>query len=96
MITVIARWTVESSNMAKVLELLSSLVKSSRAEPGCLVYIPYVEQSNPNSILMYEQYKSPEAVEAHRSTEHFQKIALAQIIPLLATRAIEVLQAVNS
>ncbi len=95
MITVIARWTIEPSNLTKVLEHLPELVKGSRAEPGCLAYTPYIEQSDPNSILIFEQYKSTEAIEAHRTSEHFQKIAVAFIVPLLATRTMQVLQDVN-
>ena len=95
MITIIARWTIDPSNMETVMEQLPRLVEGSRSEPGCLAYTPYIEHGAPNSILIFEQYKSMEAIEAHRASEHFQKIAVAQIVPLLKTRATQVLQDVN-
>lgn len=95
MITIIARWTVEPSNVQKVMENLPHLVNGSRSEPGCVAYTPYIESSNPNSVLIFEQYQDNEAVEAHRKSEHFQKYAVGVIVPLLATRALQVLQDVS-
>ena len=95
MITIVARWTVEPGNMKKVMENLSLLVQGSRSEPGCLAYTPYVENANPYSVLIFEQYQDHEAVEAHRKSEHFQKYAVGIIVPLLATRALQVLQDIS-
>lgn len=51
--------------------LLGPLTLASRAEPGCVNYIPHWVRDEPATLLIYEQYTDEAAVEAHRATAHF-------------------------
>lgn len=88
--TIIARWTVAKSFLPSLLPLLNALQAGSRAEPGNITYDYYQDPNAPEKILIYEEYKSDEAIEAHRSTTHFQEIAMKQILPHLEDRSVRV------
>lgn len=92
MVTVIARWTVDSKNANKVFELAQELVAKSQQEPGNLAYDLYVKKDSPNEVLIFENYKTMEDFEFHKTTEHFQKIAVEQIIPLVESRELLVFE----
>ena len=85
-IHVFARWTVKEGQVETVLSLLRDVVKKSRQEEGNLLYKVHQSNSNPNVILLFEEYKDAPAQAKHRESEHFQKIVLEQIVPLLEHR----------
>lgn len=91
MIVVVAKWTVQSELLASTLRLLTELQKASRLEPDNLVYEFYQDPHLPENILIYEEYKNAEAIEAHRMTKHFQDIVVKQIVPHLTERSVKVL-----
>jgi len=88
-IQVIARYTVSAGNEEKVVALLREAAPLSRSEPGNLDYTPYVDPDDPRRVVLLERYVSREAIDAHRETAHFQEIVLAQIVPLLEERIVE-------
>ncbi len=51
--------------------ILAPLAEASRAEPGCVTYIPHWLRDEPNTLLLYEQYTDQAAADAHRATAHF-------------------------
>jgi (4S)-4-hydroxy-5-phosphonooxypentane-2,3-dione isomerase len=57
--------------------------RGSRTEPGNLRYDLLCDDDDPNHFLLYEVYRDAEALEAHRTTPHFQKWA-ALVEPWLA------------
>ena len=57
--------------------------RGSRTEPGNLRYDLLRDDDDPNHFLLYEVYRDAEALEAHRTTAHFQKWA-ATVEPWLA------------
>jgi quinol monooxygenase YgiN len=46
-------------------------------------------KDNPDFLLLYEQYVDQTAVDAHRTTTHFQTYILDTIIPMLEKREVE-------
>ena len=70
--TVRMRFRVEDH--AKVRECLLALTEPSRQEPGCRCYIPHFIDGDPSTVLIYEQYLDEAAVEAHKATEHFERL----------------------
>jgi autoinducer 2-degrading protein len=92
MMVVIARWLVPVESLNSTLSLLKELQKGSRTEPGNITYDFYQDPQNPEKILIYEEYKNAEAIEAHRMTSHFQEIAIKQIVPKLKERTIQVFE----
>ena len=52
-------------------QIIVPLTLASRAEPGCVSYIPHWLREEPDTLLIYEQYTDQAAVDAHRATPHF-------------------------
>lgn len=81
-----AKWKVREGNLERVLSLLPNLAALSAAEEGCVIYLVHQGRSEPNTLMLYECYRDEAALHAHRSSEHFQKIVLGEIVPLLESR----------
>jgi quinol monooxygenase YgiN len=82
----IAKWTAKEGEEARVRAALEQLAGPTRAEPGCLMWQPHVDPENPRVFVIYEQYVDPAALDAHRRSEHFQRIGLGEAFPLLESR----------
>ncbi|GAA0384954.1 antibiotic biosynthesis monooxygenase [Acrocarpospora corrugata] len=87
---VIAHYTVSPGNEDAVLALLPKLVEASRTEPGNISYVAYRALDDERRFVLIERYVSREAFAAHRESPHFIDLALGQIVPLLASRVVEV------
>jgi len=77
-----------------VAETLRLLAAASRQEPGCVTYVPHQVEGDPDTVLIYEQYKDAKALAAHRETEHFKKHAVGGLFQKMRERAVENLIAV--
>lgn len=82
-LTVVARIRAKPGLEARVQEELLALVAPTRAESGCLNYDLHRSQEEPGLFLFYENWRSPQDLEAHLQTPHLQKF-LAQVDALLA------------
>ena len=82
------KWQIQPGQEEVVRQALTQLVNYSRTEPGCLYYQPHVSTVQPDLVYIYEVYASPAAAAAHRETEHFRKIVLGTIVPLLLSREV--------
>ncbi|HVJ08960.1 MAG TPA: putative quinol monooxygenase [Acidisarcina sp.] len=94
MVTFTVRMRFAGEDRQQVVEILKNLATLSRQEPGCVNYIPHFIEDDPDTILIYEQYRDKEALEAHRASPHFQKYAIAGLYQLMRERASENLTAV--
>ena len=69
------------------------MARLSRQESGCITYEFYVGLSNPNLVLLFQEWSSVEALERHWETDHM-RIFLGQLPAILdgevATRRYEV------
>jgi len=86
MLIVVARYVVAEGHESRVAGLLRKNAEASRAEPGCLEFSVYQEIDDPRAFLLYEQYTSEDAFQAHRRTPHFEDIIEQQVVPLLHER----------
>jgi quinol monooxygenase YgiN len=89
MITFMVRMTFAQEDRADVAETLRALAVASRQEPGCATYIPHYVEGNPDTVLIYEQYRDAEAAEAHRNSPHFKKHAVGGLYQKMRERARE-------
>ena len=89
MYVVLARWRIAAGQIERVLELGREMETHSRQEPGCKAYIVNQLVDDPEVIVLYEQYDDEAAFEAHGASEHFQRIVVPQIVPLLVERSRE-------
>ncbi len=92
-ITVVARWQVAPGAVDEVLALAAQLREASLAEPGCLGYDAFQRVGEPGAILLVERYADDAAIDAHRASAHYQALVVGRILPLLASRRVELLRA---
>ncbi len=89
MISFTVRMTFAPEDRHEVAEMLKALAQASRQEPGCVTYVPHCVQGDPDSVLIYEQYRDEAAAEAHRHTPHFQKYAVGGLYQRMRERTRE-------
>lgn len=92
-ITVVARWRVKQGHLDDVLAHVAELRIASLAEPGCLEYAVFRSIDAADEVLLVERYRDAAAVEAHRQSPHYGALVVERILPLLADRRVELLQA---
>jgi quinol monooxygenase YgiN len=76
MISFAVRMKFATEDRAEVAESLRALATASRLEPGCVSYIPHHLEDDPNTVLIYEQYRDAKALAEHRESEHFKEHAV--------------------
>ena len=89
MITFTVRMKFRSDDRQKVAELLTTLAQASRKEPGCVHYIPHTVDGEPDTVVIYEQYKDQAAVDAHRTSPHFKEYVVGGLYQLMLERQVE-------
>ena len=65
-----------------------------RSQPGCVTYVPHFVESEPDTVVIYEQYADEAAVEAHRATTHFAQFAIGGLYQKMLERHVETLSAI--
>lgn len=89
MVSFVVRLKFAPEDRANVAAALVLLATESRREPGCITYIPHQFQDDPDSFLIYEQYRDPQALEAHRASEHFIRYAKNGLYTKVKERVLE-------
>lgn len=94
MVSFTVRMTFRPDDREEIAQVLSELTRLSRQEPGCVSYIPHSVESDPDTILIYEQYKDEDAVDAHRASPHFAQYAIGVLYQKMLERSKEMLTAI--
>jgi quinol monooxygenase YgiN len=94
MISFTVRMTFSPEDRSEIAEILRALTPASREEPGCVTYIPHAVYGDPDTVVIYEQYKDQEALEAHQQTAHFKRYAVGGLYQKMRERVREDLIAV--
>jgi quinol monooxygenase YgiN len=94
MVSFTVRLKFPAEERAEIAKTLRLLAEASRQEPGCISYIPHQVEDDPDTIVIYEQYRDAKALAAHRATEHFQKLAVGGLYQRMRDRAVENLTAI--
>lgn len=81
-----ATWTIKAGSEAVIWDALAELAPASRAEPGCLYYLPYRDPAEPRVVRLFEVYADEEAFRAHGQSDHFQRLVLGRVVPALEER----------
>jgi quinol monooxygenase YgiN len=88
----IVKWKISESKTSEILTLLPELAEKTRKEKGNLLYAVYQSEGNANELILHERYVDEAAVEAHKSSEHYQTIVVGKIIPHLETREVSLVK----
>ena len=89
MVSFIVRFKFAPEDRAEVAQMTRLLATASRNEPGCISYIPHQVEGDPDTVLIYEQYRDEQALAEHRETEHFKKHAVGGIFQKMRERSLE-------
>ena len=89
MISFNIRFRFAADDRAEIAEILRKLAEASRQEPGCLTYIPLQVESDPDTVVIWEQYKDADAEQAHRQSAHFKKYAVGGLYQKMLERGRE-------
>jgi len=73
----------------EIAEILRQLAAASRLEPGCVSFIPHQLQDDPDTVMIYEQYRDDVALAAHRESSHFKKYAVGGLYQKMREREVE-------
>lgn len=90
-----ATWVVSEGSEEVALDALAKLAPLSRAEPGCRLYQPYRDPADPQVIHIVEIYDDEAALEAHTTSEHFERYVIEQAVPVLTDRKRHVYDAID-
>ena len=93
MISFTVRMTFRPEDRDEIARILRDLAVLSRQEEGCIYYIPHTVESNPDTIIIYEQYRDEAALEHHRGTAHFARFAVGGLFQKMLERSMESLTA---
>jgi quinol monooxygenase YgiN len=72
MVTVIANIPVIEGKMNDALAAFKELISGVAKEEGTLLYSLNIEKSNPNTLVVVEQYKDEDSFKFHSSTPYFK------------------------
>jgi quinol monooxygenase YgiN len=89
MISFTVRMNFRPDDRQRVADLLATLVAASRREPGCVTYVAHTVEGEPDTVVIYEQYRDEQALEAHRASPHFQAGVVAGLYQLMLDREVE-------
>jgi quinol monooxygenase YgiN len=92
-ISVIVRFKFAPEDRAEIAHILQSLALASRQEPGVVTFVPHHVEGDPDSVVIYEQYRDDKAVTDHRETEHFKKYVVGGLYQKMRERDLENLAA---
>ena len=76
-ISFLVRMKFAEEDRSEIQSMLGPLTEASRQEPGCITYVPHWLQGESATLVIYEQYRDSEALEAHRASKHFQQYAVS-------------------
>jgi quinol monooxygenase YgiN len=89
MISFTVRMKFRADDRERVAEMLTSLARASRQEPGCVNYIPHIVDGEPDTVVIYEQYQDQQAVDAHRASSHFRDCVVGGLYQMMLDRQVE-------
>jgi len=87
-IHVFAKWKVRPGELENVLLILKELKANSIQEKGNLFYQVLQDNSDPNTLILFEGYSDDSALALHRSAGYYIKGVVEDIQTLLMNREV--------
>ncbi len=89
MICVAVTYVVKPGHEAEAVEFFRTMTVHTRAEPGCRMYLAHRSTTDPRRFFLYEQYVDQAALDAHRTTPHFERHVKQGLFPIIESRSPE-------
>jgi quinol monooxygenase YgiN len=64
---------IRSDRRERALELARRMTDATRAEAGCISYEFFVGLTDPNTLMLFQEWESMEALMGHYQTEHMDE-----------------------
>jgi quinol monooxygenase YgiN len=81
-----ATWEAKEGEAEAVADILRSMARAVKSEPGTLLFWPHRSSANDHIFFLYELFADEAAFAAHQQTDHFKTLVLGQALPKLARR----------
>jgi quinol monooxygenase YgiN len=94
MVSFTVRMTFRPEDREEIATILRELTAASRQEPGCVNYVAHRIQSDPDTVVIYEQYRDQAALDLHRNSPHFAMYAIGGLYQRMLIRSLEMLDAI--
>lgn len=89
MICLAVTFVIKTGREDEALELFARLTEATRAEPGCRMYLAHRSVDDPRKFFLYEQYDDRAALDAHRASDHFARLATGGLFAIIESRTPE-------
>jgi len=89
MIIASIQFTFAPEDADRVEAIFRELRDASVKEPGIIEFQVGRSREKPNVFALWEVYRDQEAIEAHRASEHFQRLVVNGVRPLATARIAE-------
>ena len=73
MLIILGKGVVRPDKRDEFIAAAREQIVETRKEPGCIAYDFYESQTEPNTFVFNERWKSREAIDAHFQTAHIRK-----------------------
>ena len=73
MIIVHGVFPIKPESREDALEVMRRMAAASRAETGCISYEFYVGLTDPNTLLLFQEWESVDALQGHFETSHMDE-----------------------
>ena len=83
-----AKWKVKPGQLENVLSILKELKAKSVQEKGNLFYQVHQDNSDPNTLILFEGYSDDSALALHRNAGYYQQAVVESISTLLTDREV--------
>ena len=87
-IHVFAKWKVSPGQLENVLLILKELKVKTVQEKGNLFYHVYQDNSDPNTLILFEGYSDDSALTQHRNAGYYMQAVVENIGTLLTDREV--------
>ena len=73
---------IRAEQRDEALQLARWMEHASRREDGCITYSFFVGLSDPNTLMLFQEWESAEALQAHFETDHMERFleALPEVV----------------
>jgi quinol monooxygenase YgiN len=85
-IALFVRYRVQPGKMEEVVEALREMAPLARSEEGCREYLVQRARDDADALALYEVYDDENALAVHSETDHFKRIVVDRIVPMLESR----------
>ena len=82
MIIIHGSFPIKSEGREEAIRKMQDMARFSRRESGCITYEFYIGLSDPNLVLLFQEWSSVEALESHWETDHMKNF-LGQLPAIL-------------